>query len=514
MMELRHEELLRRLEVEGCAPQLAGPPPPGPIESISWDDREGPRSAGELFVAVAGARHDSHPKIPELRQRGFAAFIGQRPMPLGLRAPYYRVRDSRRALAILCQMFAGDPASRLSLFGVTGTNGKSTSVRILASILSASAGDGELSAGWMSTVNSSFEGTEVESRMTTPDPEDIARALARFEARGGRRFVLEVSSHALDQGRVAGLGFTAGLFTNLTRDHYDYHGGEGRYLDAKLRLFEQLTADGTGVIPASLQVEAHPRIRAAFDGTERRLLRFADHRFECPRDCDAWVSTEVVDTSGIRATLQLPTGPLDIESSLVGRHNLENILGAATVAADVGIPPEAIQRGIAACPAVRGRLQRVDGGVGPIFVDYAHTPDALRSVLGALREATPGRLIVVFGCGGDRDSGKRPVMGRIACKLADRVIVTSDNPRTETPAAIVAEIVSGARSWSGHHRVDLQSEVDRARAIARAVLEQEAGDTLLVAGKGHETYQEIGSERIPFDDVAVIRQVLAERRAG
>ncbi len=505
MSDLNHTELFRRLASVGCNPKFVGAVPHTSFSSVEWDDRRHPQDSASLFVAIRGARHDSHDSLSALGQRGFAGFIGERSAPDGLPGPYYQVNHARRALAALCHGFAGDPARALETFGVTGTNGKSTTVRILASILQADRGSA--SCGWMSTVTTNVGGEDASSAMTTPEPDAIVRGMTELSAAGGERLVLEVSSHALDQGRVAAIDFAGAIFTNLSRDHFDYHGGVEPYLDAKLRLFDQLEAGAPGVVPVSSTVPLdHPRLLSAFEDRGCRRIRYGVSASARAAGAEAWVESCRFHSGGVSARIRVFDETIDIDSRMVGRHNLANIVAAVAVAWGAGLSADVIQRGVADVDPVRGRLEPIVSDRGSVFVDYAHTPDALRAVLLAAREFASQRLIVVFGCGGDRDRGKRPEMGKIAASLAEAVIVTSDNPRTEEPESIIDDIVREIPQDT-----DLSIESDRAAAIRLALEMLQSGDVLVVAGKGHETYQEVGTNRVDFDDAAVIRGALEKR---
>ena len=488
---LCHEDILARLDASLC-----GPVPCSPFTGVRRDDRGGD---GDLFVAVRGAHYDGHAQLARLPARhpeaplwGVRGVVGEQDLPFPLAFPYYRVASSRRALALLEQGFHGDPARSLRVVGITGTNGKSTSVRLLAAILEAAGRH----VGWNGTVTSRLGGDERPSSMTTPEPHELAGGMADLVAAGGQDLVLEVSSHALVQERVAGIAFAGALLTNLSHDHLDFHGTREAYLKAKLELFRSLADGAPAVVPRDGPVA---RDHEALHHT--RPLTFAESG-----PADAYPLAQRFAADGTVTRLRILSEEVDVRSPLVGRHNLRNILATALLARGLGVPLDAVARGIAASPPVAGRLQRVAGGPGRIYVDYAHTPDALQGVLEAARELTPGRLLVVFGCGGDRDRGKRPEMGRVASTLADRVFVTSDNPRFEDPQRIIEEVLIGVERGR-----DVEAEPDRAIAIGRAVAAVEAGDVLVVAGKGHEREQLVSGRSLPFDDRHVIQAALGKR---
>lgn len=446
---------------------------------------------GQLFVAVRGRRHDPLARVAALAGQGVLGLVAEVELPDEWPHAYFRVASARRALALLEQAFQGDPARSLRLLGVTGTNGKSTTVRLLAGILRAAG----RSVGWASTVTTATPLGEYPSRMTTPEPAELARMLARQRADGAQDVVLEVSSHSLAQERVAGLEFAGAVFTNLSRDHFDYHGSEAAYLEAKLKLFEQLATGAPAVIPAGGPV----------DHRARQLQRSSVLTFADSAPADAFVIDQRSEAEGCAARLSVLGEVLDVTTPLVGRHNLRNVLAAALLARAVGVDPDSIVRGLRETAPVRGRLEPIASPKGQVYVDYAHTPDALEVVLQSLRERVQRRLLVVFGCGGDRDRGKRPVMGGIAERWADLVFVTSDNPRSESPQAVVQDVLSGMTRPSAAH-----VDVDRRAAITAAYEALGEGDVLVVAGKGHETDQEISGCKHPFDDRQVIEELIAK----
>ncbi|MGE3166012.1 MAG: UDP-N-acetylmuramoyl-L-alanyl-D-glutamate--2,6-diaminopimelate ligase [Planctomycetota bacterium] len=480
---LSHDQVVSLL---GAQPE--GLAPAGPFVGVGQDDR---RIEGDLFVAVRGRRHDPLGQIGALAAGGVRGLVGEAERPGDWPYAYYRVPSARRALSLLEQAFRGNPARHLRVIGVTGTNGKSTTVRLLAGILRAAG----RRAGWANTVTTATPRHEFPSCMTTPEPRELARILAQQVADGAEDVVLEVSSHSLAQERVAGLEFAGAVFTNLSRDHYDYHGTEAAYLEAKLRLFRQLTEGAPAVIPAG-----GPVARDAAELVGRAVLSFGDHA-----PADAYALEIRPEPQRTVARLSVLGDELEVITPLVGRHNMRNVLASVLLARALGVASSDVARGVAETPPVRGRLERVPTPRGQVYVDYAHTPDALESVLQSLRERVGGRLLVVFGCGGDRDRGKRPVMGRVAEELADLVFVTSDNPRSEDPRAVIDDVLAGMRR-STSVRVD----VDRRVAIAAALDALQESDVLVVAGKGHETSQEIAGRQYPFDDRQVVEEIIAK----
>jgi len=479
-------------------------PPGGAEEGLGTEvgsvvyraDRAGP---GALFCCLRGQRADGHDFAPEAVARGAAALVVER--PLALPVPEILVEDARLAMALAAAALAGDPSQRLDVVGVTGTNGKTTSAFLVRSLLEASGRP----CGLVGTIEARVGGQVQPLRHTTPESVDLQDLLARMVAAGDRACAMEVSSHALAQRRAAGVRFAAALFTNLTRDHLDYHHDEEDYYLAKRALFVRPAHEGEDP-PAAVNLDdPHGRRLAG----ELRGVPRATFAVAAP---DADVRPLEVETSpgGFRALMATPRGPLRIESALRGRFNLANVAGAVAVGELLGLDHEAVASGVAAVRGVPGRFEPVEAGQPfQVLVDYAHTPDSLENVLRAAREI-PGarRLLVVFGCGGDRDRGKRPQMGAIARRLADLAVVTSDNPRTEDPDAIIAEILAGADGDAG--AAELLVEPDRRSAIALAVERAGAGDVVVIAGKGHERGQERNGVITPFDDRQVAMEVLTE----
>ncbi|MEW6219186.1 MAG: UDP-N-acetylmuramoyl-L-alanyl-D-glutamate--2,6-diaminopimelate ligase [Thermodesulfobacteriota bacterium] len=486
-------------------------PAAGPLEiaALAADSRE--VVPGTLFLALPGTHVDGHAFVGQAIERGAAAVVVQAGHGIAGRSwpvPVVRVADSRQAAAAVAAAFWDHPEAALTLVGITGTNGKTTVSFLVESMLRAAG----LSPGVIGTVSYRYAGRQEAAPFTTPGPLALFPVLARMRAAGVSHVVMEVSSHALAQERVAGLRFQVAAFTNLTRDHLDFHGDMEAYFAAKARLFtEHLAAGGRAVV--ALPARGAGGRPPAADWSDR-LLAMLRQPLRCAIDQPVEVHAAAAGQTweGIRARIVTPAGVFDLGSPLVGSYNLANLLVAAGIGVGLGLPLAGIERGLAALAAVPGRLERVPCRAGvQVFVDYAHTPDALASVLGTLRELGPARLVVVFGCGGDRDAGKRPQMGRIAGELADIVLVTSDNPRSEAPEAIMAAIERGlAGSRLARNRAELllsqpgRTGYDlvpcRRQAIATAVSLARPGDVVLIAGKGHETYQIIGGSRRQFDD--------------
>jgi UDP-N-acetylmuramoyl-L-alanyl-D-glutamate--2,6-diaminopimelate ligase len=449
---------------------------------------------GSLFCAVRGTAGDGHRFLADAAHAGaWAALVEEREPTLAFELEQLRVTSGREAASWAAAEFFGDPWNDLTLIGITGTNGKTTSAAILRHLLSSrkpSASIGTLGA--VASDGRVIPGTE---GLTTPGPIDICRWLRRLSDGGVRAVAMEVSSHALDQDRARAARFDAALFTNLTRDHLDYHGTFGAYRAAKLKLIGLLKEDGAAVLNADdiSWVDA--------DTGSAREVRFG---ITSPAD----VRAEDVSFGGGRMewTLRTPTGSAHVELPLLGLFNVSNALGAAAVLWSLGWDEASIAEGLASLPQVPGRLERVPTPTGAptVLIDFAHTPDALERALGAVRPLVSGELVAVFGAGGDRDRGKRPEMGRVAAALADRSVVTSDNPRTEDPESILDDIERGMG------RAPRRRILDRREAIRFAVESASADDLVLLAGKGHETYQIWGTEKHPFDE----RDVVAELFAG
>ena len=457
------------------------------ISDLAYDTRAVRR--GALFFCVPGERHDGHGFARDAVERGAVALVVQR--PLGLDVPQLVVRDARAAMARAAVAFFGDPTRELEIAGVTGTNGKTTTTFLLATILAAAGRQ----PGLLGTIESRIGGERRPAIRTTPEAIDLQRAFREMLDAGDRSCALEATSHGSELGRLDGVRFSALAFTNLTQDHLDFHGTFERYFDAKRRLFIQGDRP-----PAAINVGDDHGRRLAEE--LRRLGHEALLTFGFADDADLRPEQLELGSDGAR----FRAGGLELRTSLRGRFNIENVLAAVGVSRLLGIEDTAIARGVEALGGVPGRFESVDEGQPfAVVVDYSHKPDALENVLRTARDLARNRVICVFGCGGDRDRGKRPVMGRIATELADVAIVTSDNPRSEDPDAIIAEVLEGAGP-------DAEVEPDRRLAIERAIGLAEEGDVVVVAGKGHEQGQELADRTIPFDDRDVAREAL--RRLG
>ena len=466
------------------------------ITRLAYDNRR--VVPGTLFFCVPGFTTDGHDFAPDAVERGAAALVVQR--PLELLVPQIQVDDVRAAMALAAARFCGDPTATLPVAGITGTNGKTTTAFLLRALLEA---DGR-PCGLLGTVKAVVGGEEREMQRTTPEAIDLQPVFRAMADAGDAACAMEVSSHALELRRVDGIHFAVALFTNLTQDHLDFHPDMEAYFAAKRRLFA-----GTPGAPGV-------RIANVDDPYGRRLAEeFADTvTFALDAPEAAYRAVDVrTGFAGSEFRVRTPDGAsLDVRSPLPGRFNVANVLGAIAAARALRVGDDVVVRALADAGRVPGRFEPVDAGQDfAVLVDYAHTPDSLDNVLRAARELSEHRVLCVFGCGGDRDRGKRPLMGEIAARLADRVVVTSDNPRSEPPEAIIAEILAGI---AVEPAATVTSDVDRRRAIARAIELAEPGDVVVIAGKGHEQGQEFaGGRKEPFDDVAVARDALLAVRA-
>ena len=451
---------------------------------------------GDLFVARSGGKVSGAQFAQAAVERGAAALIVERGAPLPtLAVPMIEVADARRSLALAAEAVYGNPSRQISLIGITGTNGKTTTSWLVERAL---VGAGKKPAR-LGTVGFAFDGQTVDSALTTPEADDISRYAARVRDAGGTHLVMEVSSIALSLERVRGLHFQVAAFSNLTQDHLDFHGSFAEYGETKAQLFTDLAPEAS-VINVDDPFGAKLAARAA--GKITRVSKRTG--------ADLFPKQVTLDAQGIRGVFQTPAGEVRLESRLVGEHNLENLLLALGILHASGVDLTRAVRALGEAPQVPGRLERCDepGDDVLVLVDYAHTPDALERVLIATRSLTKGRVLCVFGCGGDRDPQKRPRMGAAVGRLADYAYLTNDNPRSEEPAAIARAVEFGLREMDAKYEVEL----DRTRAIERAVSRAEAGDVVLIAGKGHEPYQLIGEQTLPFDDRVEARRALAVRR--
>jgi len=485
-----------------AAARFGLPDPPAGIHftGITEDSRR--VRPGFAFAAAAGEHADGHDFAAQAAAAGAVLIIGER---TGLTEfeglPYWSVPNARQTVGLLAHALAGDPTESMTVIGITGTNGKTSTALLLRAILE-KAGHKTAVFG---TLGYEWAGARHEARLTTPFGEDLATLFAEARAAGCTHAVMETSSHALDQDRVAGIAFDAAAFTNLTQDHLDYHPAMEDYLEAKLKLFRALPAEGGfGVVNRD-----DPVAQAFLNATPAKCYTYGQDAGK-GIDCHA-----IAVKAGTRESVldaHTPWGELTIRSRLLGRHNVANTLCAVALAGGLGIPLPVIAEGVASLAAVPGRFEQIEGGQPfTVVVDYAHTEDGLRNVLHAARAIVEGQLICVFGCGGDRDRGKRPKMGQAAAELADFAIVTSDNPRTEDPARIILDIEAGMQKSGKRKGDDYLAIVDRREAIHEGIARARAGDVVLIAGKGHEDYQILGTERIHFDDREVALDALKAR---
>lgn len=450
--------------------------------------RSGNVSSGDAFFCIPGGKHDGHDYAADAVSRGAAALVVERALP-SVSAPQFLVRDARTALAYAARAFYADPSASMAVAGITGTNGKTTSTYLLDSIFRA---DGR-PTGLIGTVETRVAGKRLPSTRTTPESSDLQALLAEMRDAGVSAVSMEVSSHAVDLGRITGVRFAVAAFTNLSQDHLDYHGTMEEYFSAKRRLFSDFEVAARVINiddPFGRLLAAEHPGALTFGRTEDAAVRALDERADWRGTCFA---------------LELPGWSGRVALPLAGAFNVSNALTAAGCAFALGVPAETIVRGLEGAPQVPGRLERIDEGQAfSVVVDYAHTPDSLEKAIAALRAVTEGKLIVVFGCGGDRDVTKRPLMGRAAALGADIAVVTSDNPRSEDPSAIIAQIEAGVADSKSNHKV----EVDRREAIARALELAAPGDSVLIAGKGHEDYQIFADRTVHFDDRDIAREEL------
>ena len=471
------------------------------VEGLSYDSRK--VGKGHLFVAIRGDNFDGNDFIPQAIERGAVAIVSeQKAIPIGSKLSWAIVDNARRALAIISGNFYNQPSRRLYLIGVTGTNGKTTVTYLVESVFQ----QGGRKIGRLGTIDYRVGERLVEAERTTPEAPDINRYMAEMVENGCKTCVIEVSSHSLDMERVYGCDFDVAVFTNLTRDHLDFHLSMERYFSSKKKLFEYLENKKEAVAVINLD---DPKGKELLRGLKVRSITYG-----WQPSADITVDSYQLSLQGLQATITTPEGKLQVSSPLIGRGNLSNILAAVGVGMAAGISLSDISQGIARVSPIPGRFEQVNEGQDfTVIVDYAHTDDALRNLLESVREVAKGRVITVFGCGGDRDPSKRPLMGAHAMKLSDIAIVTSDNPRSEDPLQIIREIEVGIESVGVRKGAHLVIP-DRKEAIKRAIDEAHPGDMVVIAGKGHERYQIIGNKTIPFDDREVARQFISRKKGS
>ena len=510
---MRLSDLLRNLPSQLAPVAHSGSANADPvIRGLVYDSRN--TSPGELFIALPGATHDGHDYLARAIELGAVAVLVDRPVDslvLGGTVAI-QVPDTRRAMGVLATAFFGVPSSEMSLVGITGTNGKTSTSYMTESILR-SAG---VETGLIGTVDIRYGTEKTSSINTTPESLDLQRTLRAMLTHGVSTAVLEVSSHGLELGRVAGCHFKVGAFTNLSQDHLDFHGDMESYLASKSLLFsEYLDAESTAVV--NVDDACAETILDAARRSGARILR-------CSRNPQTPAEIRLMNAemtlSGTQATVSLHEETLALEVPLLGDFNLENLLIACGIASALGISGEDIRRGIADCPQVPGRMERILGAESDptVIVDYAHTPDAIEKLLATVRDLASGRLITVFGCGGDRDRAKRPLMAQAVDERTDLAIATSDNPRTEDPEQILQDVEAGLTRLHKTQPEDFGLQdasytilSNRRDAIERAISISHAEDTVILAGKGHEDYQIIGTKKFPFDDRLEAQRALNER---
>jgi UDP-N-acetylmuramyl-tripeptide synthetase len=469
----------------------------GTVTGVVHDSRA--VQSGAVFVAIRGLKEDGNAYVDAALKKGAAVIVSEQPARAG--TSWITVPDAREALATLSAAFHGDPARTLTLIGVTGTNGKTTTSFLTAAAIRAAGPR----VGLIGTIEYQIGDQVTQAIRTTPESSDLQALFHQMVDAGCTHAVMEVSSHSLALKRVHACPFQVAVFTNLTRDHLDFHGDMDGYFAAKRILFDRLLRpDGTAVINAD--DDWGKKLASSLAGP-----RVWTYSLQAPATIRA--ENLQLSLSETRFVAQTPAGAFDIASPLLGLFNVRNLLAAAGAALAAGLSPDAVRTGLAAVTGVPGRLERVDAGQDfTVVVDYAHTDDALRNLLETVRALKPRRVITVFGCGGDRDRTKRPLMGAVAARLSDIAIVTSDNPRSEPPEAILDEIkrgMNGGKPGRERHFI-----LDRREAIARALELAGAGDVVVIAGKGHETYQVLRDRQIPFDDREVARELLARPAGG
>lgn len=499
------------------------------VTGLAYDSRQ--VKSGQVFFAVPGSRVDGQQYVRDAFRRGAIAVASGQTLAFPPEVTWIRVKDVRRTMGLWAASFFGFPSRQMALVGVTGTNGKTTITYLVESILAAAG----MASGVIGTISYRYGGRSIPALQTTPESVDLQGLLAEMFASGVQAVAMEVSSHALSLERVRGIDFDVGVFTNLSRDHLDFHSDMEDYFAAKSRLFTDHLLASSKAKKAAVIHGGDPRGKMLLDKV--RKLNIEALSFGLDPQWEIHPLQVQEDLEGLRGKIQIKDQILEFSSPLVGPANLENILGAVGVGFALGLSPTVIADGIARLRTVPGRLEKIENKTGiAVLVDYAHTPDALERALLALRPLTRGRLITVFGCGGDRDRGKRPLMGEIAARLSDWVVVTSDNPRTEEPLSIIAEIEKGVEKTAlkkfslsdfGFPISSPKSKIpnrkfargywvepDRRKAIGLAVEVANPDDLVLIAGKGHEDYQILGTEKIHFDDREAASEELSRKRCS
>lgn len=463
------------------------------IQGIAYSSKS--VKPGDLFAALKGVKKDGFEFIAEALEKGAAVILSDRPKPGNLAKAWVQVSDTREALALCSANFYSHPSQKMKVVGITGTKGKTTITYLLEEILKKT----EYVPGIIGTISYKGPGMNMTARLTTPEAPDLQRLMSEMLAKGATHCIMEVSSHALELKRVIGIGFDVVVFANLSGDHLDYHQSMDRYFEAKKKLFFLNHKKRMAVVnrddPWGQKLIAQLPAGAITFGIEP----------------GAMVAAENINLTekGIEAVVKYPAGQITLSSPLLGKPNLYNILASTAVALTLNIPVSAIKKGIASLKGVPGRFEKIENSLGlHVFVDYAHTDDALKNLLETVRKFNPRRIILVFGAGGDRDKTKRPRMGEAAGRLADWTIITSDNPRSEDPLAIISDIEAGIKKTGTQN---YQIIPDRREAIEQALSLGARGDYILVAGKGHEDYQIIKDKVLHFDDAEVIQEILHKK---
>jgi len=460
------------------------------LKGITYDSRQ--VRPGFLFVSIKGFKSDGHDYVAQAVEKGAAAVVVEREVEVPPGTAWALVQNTRRALALLSARFFGYPSTRLKMIGVTGTNGKTTTTSLISAILDASG----QKVGLIGTIQNKIGTRVMPVNHTTPESTDLQELLSDMAGEGVDACVMEVSSHALALNRVDGCEFDTAVFTNLTQDHLDFHLNMEEYLEAKLKLFKNLNVPGSNKGTTKYAViNADDPAAECFTQATGGLV----YTYGVKNKADVYATEVDVNARGVSFIVNGKWGRYPLNLKLTGLFNVYNALGAFTATAALGVPIEIIKGALENVRGVPGRFEPVDAGQDfTVIVDYAHTPDGLENILKTARQFTRGRLITVYGCGGDRDRAKRPIMGGIAAKYSDFQIITSDNPRTEDPAKIIQDIIEGVRPLV--KRENYLVEQDRHKAIRLAIGTARKGDVVIIAGKGHEDYQIIGTDKFPFDD--------------
>lgn len=478
------------------------------MTGLSFDSRR--VQPGHLFVAIPGLTLDGHQFIGEAIKRGATAVVIEREVAVPPEVPVFKVCNARQALSHLSAQWWGHPSEKLHVTGITGTNGKTTICFLLEAILNHSG----LKAGRMGTIGYAYQDIQGELTHTTPEADEIHRLLFEMLQAKVSHVVMEASSHAIDLNRCDDVAFDQAIFTNLTPEHLDYHKSMELYFESKKRLFTQLLPQSPKETRAILNIQDPYGKKLQEILTEQKissaLWTFSTHKPDSEDvPADFYPEDWHFDISGLQAKLHSPQGSFAIASPLIGMHNLANIIAASAAALSAQVSLKHIQETLLELKKIPGRLERVENDQDiHVFVDYAHTPDALKNVLATLRSLGQHKIITVFGCGGDRDRDKRPLMGKEVGLFSDQAIVTSDNPRTEDPEKIIADILPGMEEAGMHKAKDYQVVPERRQAIIQALTQAQAGDVVLIAGKGHENYQIQGTKKVPFDDREIVKEVL------